>query len=225
MVADDIRRAIETATRLTLPAVTALLWRAFGEERITEAEAEALSVLIETRQRSAPAQTAGQTSNPTGTGHTEETGDPQTLVRAPRRAWAPARGRMLASNADAAGRPPGGFLRLSRLGSRWLSRQPCHSSRPRRPARATAACPFPHLAAVAGVAETTVRNAIREARKLGLLTVEERRVTGYRNDTNVVRIVSPNGRLGCGWRGRGHRCARPSEGVGANPRTGLLLSF
>jgi hypothetical protein len=50
---------------------------------------------------------------------------------------------------------------------------------------------IPHLAAVAGVAETTVRNAIREARKLGLLTVEERRLTGYRNDTNVVRIVSP----------------------------------
>jgi hypothetical protein len=40
------------------------------------------------------------------------------------------------------------------------------------------------------VAETTVRNAIREARKLGLVTVEERRVTGFRNDTNVVRIVS-----------------------------------
>ena len=46
------------------------------------------------------------------------------------------------------------------------------------------------LAAIAGVAETTVRNAIREAAKLGLVTVEERRVTGFRNDTNIVRIVS-----------------------------------
>jgi hypothetical protein len=35
-----------------------------------------------------------------------------------------------------------------------------------------------------------VRNAIREAAKLGLVTVEERRVTGFRNDTNIVRIVS-----------------------------------
>ncbi|WP_346733088.1 hypothetical protein [Methylobacterium sp. GC_Met_3] len=49
----------------------------------------------------------------------------------------------------------------------------------------------PNLAAVTGVAETTVRNAIREARKLGLLTVEERQITGFRNDTNIVRIVSP----------------------------------
>ncbi|GJE15164.1 hypothetical protein FOHLNKBM_6242 [Methylobacterium longum] len=47
-----------------------------------------------------------------------------------------------------------------------------------------------HLAAIVGVAETTVRNAIREAVKLGLVTVEERRVTGFRNDTNVVRVVS-----------------------------------
>nr|WP_244427031.1 GntR family transcriptional regulator [Methylorubrum extorquens] len=47
------------------------------------------------------------------------------------------------------------------------------------------------LAAIAGVSETTVRNAIREAVKLGLLTVEERRLTGWRSDTNVVRIVSP----------------------------------
>jgi len=46
------------------------------------------------------------------------------------------------------------------------------------------------LAAIAGVAETTVRNAIREATQLGLVTVEERRVTGFRNDTNIVRIVA-----------------------------------
>ena len=48
-----------------------------------------------------------------------------------------------------------------------------------------------HLAAIVDVAETTVRNAIREARKLGLLTVEERQITGFRNDTNVLRVVSP----------------------------------
>jgi hypothetical protein len=36
-----------------------------------------------------------------------------------------------------------------------------------------------------------VKNAIREARRLELLTVEERAITGFRNDTNVLRIVSP----------------------------------
>ncbi len=47
------------------------------------------------------------------------------------------------------------------------------------------------MAAIAGVSETTVRNALREAAKLGLLTVEERRLTGWRSDTNIVRIISP----------------------------------
>jgi hypothetical protein len=48
-----------------------------------------------------------------------------------------------------------------------------------------------HIAALAGVSETSVRNALRQARGLGLLTIEERRLTAWRNASNVVRIVSP----------------------------------
>ena len=47
-----------------------------------------------------------------------------------------------------------------------------------------------HIAALAGVSETTVRNALRAARGLGLLTIEERRLTAWRNAPNVVRIIS-----------------------------------
>ena len=39
--ADEIRRQAEAASRAALPAVTALLWRAYGEGKVTEAEAEA----------------------------------------------------------------------------------------------------------------------------------------------------------------------------------------
>src|SRR4051794_34056818 len=53
-----------------------------------------------------------------------------------------------------------------------------------------------HIAALAGVSETTVRNALRAARGLGLLTVEERRVSAWRNAPNVMRIVS---REWLGW--------------------------
>ncbi len=49
MFADEIRRAIEAASRITLPQVTALLWRAYGEGKLTETEAESLSGLIEAR--------------------------------------------------------------------------------------------------------------------------------------------------------------------------------
>ncbi|WP_313902740.1 hypothetical protein [Methylobacterium sp. E-066] len=48
-----------------------------------------------------------------------------------------------------------------------------------------------NMAAVTGVCRSTVKNAIREAARQGLLTVEERQITGFRNDTNVLRIVSP----------------------------------
>ena len=43
MFAEKIRCAIEAADRITLPSVTALLWRAYGEGHVTETEAETLS--------------------------------------------------------------------------------------------------------------------------------------------------------------------------------------
>jgi hypothetical protein len=46
------------------------------------------------------------------------------------------------------------------------------------------------LAARAGVCRSLVKNALRTAARLGLLTVEERRRAGRRNLPNVVRIVS-----------------------------------
>ena len=47
--AEEIRRPAEGATRAALPYVTVALWRAYSEGKITEAEAEALSGLIEAR--------------------------------------------------------------------------------------------------------------------------------------------------------------------------------
>jgi hypothetical protein len=55
-------------------------------------------------------------------------------------------------------------------------------------------------AARAGVCRTTVQNAIREARRLGLIIVTERRRRGQRSLANVIRIVSREWRL---WLTRG----------------------
>src|SRR4051794_40913378 len=46
------------------------------------------------------------------------------------------------------------------------------------------------VAALAGVSESTVKRALRQARALGLITIQERRLSRYRNDTNVVRVIS-----------------------------------
>jgi hypothetical protein len=46
------------------------------------------------------------------------------------------------------------------------------------------------VAAVAGVSRTTVRNALRQAQALGLISVQERRLTAWRSDSNIIRVVS-----------------------------------
>src|SRR4051812_28510761 len=70
------------------------------------------------------------------------------------------------------------------------------------------------IAARAGVCRSMVKNAIRTAARLGLLTVEERRREGRRNLPNVIRIVSKEW---TSWLARGGRSSRP----GGEPLTGV----
>jgi hypothetical protein len=62
------------------------------------------------------------------------------------------------------------------------------------------------IAARAGVCRRMVQNAIREAARLGLLTVEERRREGRRSLPNVIRIVSKEW---TSWLARGGRSGHP----------------
>ncbi|HKG77059.1 MAG TPA: helix-turn-helix domain-containing protein, partial [Beijerinckiaceae bacterium] len=63
------------------------------------------------------------------------------------------------------------------------------------------------IAARAGVCRRMVQAALREAARLGLLTIEERRREGRRNLPNIVRIVSKEW---TSWLARGGRASRPS---------------
>jgi GTP-sensing pleiotropic transcriptional regulator CodY len=56
------------------------------------------------------------------------------------------------------------------------------------------------IAARAGVCRSTAQNALRAARRLGLITVQERRRRGMASLTNVVRIISAEWRA---WLDRG----------------------
>jgi hypothetical protein len=190
MFADEIRRAIEAADRITLPQVTAALWRAYGDGKVSEAEAEALSALIGVRSPTNAGLRARQSSNPTGTVVLEVT-SPQERRSEARKAVGsrPRTGASLERRRRwaASGRLPPGLAARFTLAERAVLALVAAETVRRKDCRLAVG----HLAAIVGVAETSVRNAIREAVKLGLLTVEERRVTGFRNDTNIVRIVSP----------------------------------
>ncbi|UIN38443.1 helix-turn-helix domain-containing protein [Methylobacterium oryzae] len=191
MFADEIRRAIEAASRITLPQVTAQLWRAFGDGHITEAEAERLSALIEARTLTGKPARFGQPPSPAEPQPVEAGDTPQVLPGSARRSVG-SRPRTDASMERrrrwaASGRlPPGLAARFTLAEQAVLALVAAESTR-----RGDCRLAVGHLAAIVGVAETTVRNAIREAGKLGLVTVEERRITGFRNDTNIVRIVAP----------------------------------
>jgi hypothetical protein len=165
MFADEIRRAVEASPRVKLPELAALLWRAFGQGQVSEAEAEEISARIEARKvvpAAVPA-AARVGSQPRTDASMER-----------RRRWASS-GRLppqlaarftLAEQAVlavvAAEVVKRGDLRL------------CHEA----------------VAAIAGVSRSTVRATLRRARDLGLVEVEERRLTPWKSLPSIVRIVS-----------------------------------
>jgi hypothetical protein len=74
------------------------------------------------------------------------------------------------------------------------------------------------IAARAGVCRTTVRNALREARKLGLIKLQERRRLGQPSLTNIVRIVSSEWKL---WLRGGENSRLPAALVDTGTRVSL----
>src|SRR4051794_33482935 len=50
MFAEQLRRAVEASPRVELTKVSALLWKAYAADQVTEAEASELSGLIEARK-------------------------------------------------------------------------------------------------------------------------------------------------------------------------------
>src|SRR5215207_9628810 len=176
---------VEASPRAELPAVAALLWKAYAAGHVTEAEASGLSEAIELRKALPPTQKPAQRRL---IGSQPRT--PASLER--RRRWA-------ASGAL----PPA-------LASRFTLAETAVLAVIAAEHQKHGACTLTvgHVAALAGVSETTVRNAIREARHLGLVHVEERRVSACRNLPNRITVVS---REWLSWlRMRGRR-------VGANP--------
>lgn len=166
MFADEIRRSVEAAPRSRLPDVAAVMWRAYGAGQISEAEAEALSAVIEARKALPVAPAAPR--RPVGSRPRSDA----SMER--RRRWA-ASGRL----------PPGIAARFTLAETAVLAIVSAETSR-----RGDCRLYVDHIAAVAGVSRSTVKTAIRQARTLGLITVEERPQTAFRNLSNVVRIVS-----------------------------------
>src|SRR5215218_5618000 len=166
MFVEQLRRAVEASPRVELAKVASLLWRAYATGQVTEAQASELSDLIEHR-RALPA-----LQKPVQRRLGSRPRSPASLER--RRRWA-------ASGAL----PPALAARFTLAETAVLAVLAAEVLR-----HGACTLTIGHMAALAGVSETTVRNALRAARGLGLLTIEERRLTAWRNAPNVVRIAS-----------------------------------
>ncbi len=167
MFADQLRRAVEASPRANLSHVSSLLWRAYGAGHVTEAEAEELSGLIEARKAVKAPQKPAQ--RPVGT-------RPRTDASMDRRRRWASSGAM----------PPQLQARFTLAESAVLAMVAAEVA-----SKGACTLTIGHIAALAGVSETTVRNALREAVQLGYVRVEERRVSAWRNLSNKVTIASP----------------------------------
>src|SRR3954469_1602919 len=166
MFANQLRAAITAAPRVELAKVASLLWRAYGNGSITEAEAAELSDLIETKGAvpvPPPRPRLRVGSRPR---------TPESLAR--RRRWV-----------------AGGLLPPS-LASRFTPAETAVlavlAAEVLRHGRCTLV--IEHIAALAGVGRSTVKRALRAAQGLGLVRIEERRASAWRNAPNVVTITS-----------------------------------
>jgi hypothetical protein len=186
MFKDQLRRAVEASPRVELPKVSALLWKAYAAGQIGEEDAQALSDTIEARKAlpASPAPARRQVgSRPRSDASMER-----------RRRWA-----------SSGAMPP-------QLQARFTLAEAAVMAVVAAEVRSKGACTLTigHVAALAGVSATTVKNAIRHAVSVGAIRVEERRLTAWRNAPNRVTIVSPEWNVWVRLRRRG---------VGANSCT------
>src|SRR3954454_10890440 len=167
MLADELRRAVEASPRAELPAVSGLLWRVYAAGQVSEAEAQALSDLLEAR-KALPAP-----QRPIQRRLGSQPRSPASMER--RRRWA-------ASGAL----PPALAARFTLAETAVLA---VVAAEHQKHGRCTLV--IEHIAALAGVGRTTVKNALREAQRQSLLRIEERRLSAWRNAPNVVTLTSP----------------------------------
>ena len=187
MLADQIRRAIPATPKAKLCDLSAALWKAYGAGLVPEDEAQALAEAIQARKAipAVPPQPRRVGSRPRA---------PESLER--RRSWA-----------ASSWLPP-------TLAARFTQGEAAALGVVLSTIALSGSCDLCHgaVAGRAGVSVSTVKRALSEARRLGLIALQERRLSWCRNLPNVVTVLSPELRTWVATRGRGLRAAKGEWG-------------
>jgi hypothetical protein len=178
MFAEQLNTAIATASLNTLDHLARTIWQGHATGVIADAEAQRLAEAIEARRGAARA-VRKPVGIPPGRASIFP---PRRLQLSPDRARSIERRRTLAASGPM---PPHLACRFT-VGELAVLRIVADAVRD----NGQCILPVDAIAARAGVCRRTAQNAIRQAAREGLLTVQERRHEGRRNDYNVVRIIS-----------------------------------
>src|SRR4051812_10341431 len=166
MLATQLRQAVDACPRSSLPQISALLWRAYAAGQVTEAQASELSDRLEARRAIPAPQRPAQ----------------RRVGSRPRSGASMERRRRWASSGAL---PPAIASRVTLAEQAVLS---VVAAEHVKHGRCTLV--LDHIAALAGVSRATVKRALREAQRLCLVRIEERRLSAWRNAPNVVTILS-----------------------------------
>lgn len=198
MFKEELQRAVETAPRDKLDDIVKAMWAAYSLKKITDTEAGELLNLVEARKGIPAAPTPAR--RPVGS--RPRTGD--SMER--RRHWA-ASGRM----------PPGIQAKFTTAEAAALAVVAVEVAK-----RGACTLAIGAIAAIAGISETTVRRALHHAKTLGFVKVEERRISRFRNETNIISIVST---AWTSWLRLSRRREGPGGGYqsGQSRNTGAIL--
>lgn len=198
MFAEQLNTAIASASLNTLDQLARTLWQGFAAGAIADVQAQHLAELIEVRRRAARIE-----HKPVGipVGRTSIF-PPRRIQRSPDRARSIERRRTLA----ASGVMPSTLACRFTTGELAVLRIIADAVRD----HGQCVLPIDAIAARAGVCRTTAQNALRQAARQGLLTIQERRRQGRRNAPNIVRIIS---REWLSWikRGTGFKKNSPTD--------------
>ncbi len=195
MFADEMRRAVEVAPRVRLADLAAAVWKGFACGAVSEEDAQQLAELIEVRKT---VTASVLQSLPSKRSQGPRPRSPVSIER--RRRWA-----------GSGWLPPQLHAQFTAAESAVLAVVACEVMR-------TGLCSL-SIAAIAGMAgtgRTLVKRAIGEARRLGVLQVEVRPITKWRNATNILSITSPE------WRSW---LSRRAKGVGSRQRPDTITSL
>ena len=168
MFVEEMRRAVQACQRGRLPELSAAVWKGFAAGAVSEDEAQGLAELIEARKAA-------------GLIHLDEAARRRVGSR-PRSSASMARRRSWAAGSWMPPAMAAGFTQAENAALAVIIRE-------------IAATGFCGLAAAAiagraGISTSSARNAVREARRRGILCVQERRIRYDRNEPNLITIAS-----------------------------------